>query len=348
MPSVAAEANRLFARSFGAPVRSPVGNLAVSHMPHHRPNARVLALLAGFGAVWLAGAPIHAEELRVFGDGSNANNADLGVPVPTDCGADRLCPDVAGAATAEVGDAFFTPSFALTLRGAYQHDGTSGQPLFEMLPSASFSHAGRRANLTLDADATIEGPENGTGRLSGLNFGAEGDYQLDRDMRLSASGGLTFSQDSLNDFGVDATVAQMPINLSGSVDGTLERRFGRLGVSVMAGAARSQWTDTVLVDTSHVDNAERNETSANLGLRGSYELTPILAAFAQVDGTRLVYDAPSSGLGVKLDGYSLAARVGLAANWRDVLTGEASLGYGVRTFDDAGLSRWAPGWPMPA
>jgi hypothetical protein len=72
-------------------------------------------------------------------------------------------------------------------------------------------------------------------------------------------------------------------------------------------------------------------------VRASYELTPAVKPFVQVDADTRIYDLPIDAGGVPRDSDGIAGRAGTTFDLSSILTGEVSLGYLTRVYKDPTL-----------
>nr|WP_255714235.1 outer membrane beta-barrel protein [Pelagibacterium xiamenense] len=233
----------------------------------------------------------------------------------------------------------FDTELSVTLRGSYVVDEGEGSYEASVTPAANFSYArdDLAAELAVSAGLVyVEGDtvEIGDG-LAELNVTR--DFGPTR--QLALRGALAVGQDDPTGFdSADSAIETEALRVSGSADATFSQDFARANLAVSAGVLRETVSPTTLADGTIVYNDAENMTAVSGGVRLGYALTPIVGVFAAADGRREDFDAVSDDLGASRNGWAYALRGGLTGNWSDVVTAEASVGVGRRTFDDAALA----------
>jgi hypothetical protein len=124
-------------------------------------------------------------------------------------------------------------------------------------------------------------------------------------------------------------------NLGGTAG--LFHRFNRLEIGGKASIDRTQYDDSELTDGTIVSNEDRNFSTYGLELRGSYEWSPGIRPFVAVAIDKRVYDLSSDAGGVQRDSRGLTPRIGSTFELSRQLTGEVSVGYLTRTYEDPQL-----------
>lgn len=236
---------------------------------------------------------------------------------------------------------FFEIDWSVGLR-ASRTAGTNGAFYgATLLPQISATRTGLRSSYVLGAQARLGVNSDQLTRIEQLDFTASGQYELDRVSRLTGNAGLTLSQDDPNAPGTSDQIVQTPLVARGQIEGSFLRQFGRLGLSLGANFLRQETGDTKLVGDLRRTNKDRNTTRLGADLRLQYELTPIIDAFVEGAVARDWFDAPPARTRIFQDGWDYSLSAGLAGNWRDVFVVEASLGYGLRRFEDVALDELA-------
>jgi hypothetical protein len=232
----------------------------------------------------------------------------------------------------------FEADWSLTFGAAY-NSGTSGQR-FSMtaLPEFSLTRTFGRGEISLFGDAELvkEGPD--AFRFIEVGVGATSEVALGGDTRLTAGGNLDFLQESPYDPNNTSGNVSEPLVITGALDASVQRRFGRLGVELGGDVSRSVIGPTVLAGGTSQDNSHRNQIGFGGRARLLYELRGPLSAFVEGSADRAIYDRASPGAGAALNSWTYAIRGGVTGNWNDVLELEVSGGYAVQTYDSALLS----------
>jgi hypothetical protein len=271
----------------------------------------------------LSAASVQAGEILAEGDGSGTNNPDFyGAPA-------------AGCVACELGSlaAYDAPpldiDWSVGLRGGYLLSSTQGGSYeASILPHVAVSFAGRRTTANLSADAEFVGSSRDGFRIASGVLDLSGTYKLDEVTTLTGTADLSVTQDEPGDDGL-----AKPRVLSGEAEVGITREVGRLDVSARANVGRDIYGPTVDLTGMTVDNSWDNNTTAGVGARLSYPVTPVFAAFVDGSAAYRMFDAASPALGVKLDGPTYVGSVGLTYDPNSVISAEASVGVALRQFD---------------
>jgi hypothetical protein len=132
--------------------------------------------------------------------------------------------------------------------------------------------------------------------------------------------------------------AKLPIfNTYGSTLGVTQR-FNRLELSVKGAADRTQYQPTALLDGSSSSNTDRDLNQYSGAVRAAYEIFPGVKPFAEVGGDVRKHDLQFDRDGFERDSHAVVPRVGTTINLPQRLTGEISVGYMFRKFEDPDLA----------
>jgi hypothetical protein len=113
---------------------------------------------------------------------------------------------------------------------------------------------------------------------------------------------------------------------------------GLFGATATAQVTRQAYGDATNSLGVDVPQDDRNNTFASLTLRGSYDLSPVLTPFIEVEAGRRFYDKSLDSYGKARSAYRYGARAGIAANLGEKLSGEFAAGWLKEDIDDATLS----------
>ena len=150
-----------------------------------------------------------------------------------------------------------------------------------------------------------------------LSFDTEGRYRL---------GTQTNSQLGLG--GVPTQKLTLVSNYGATLGAT--QKFGDLSLGLHGTLDRVQYNGGSLATDDYADYGLR--------LRASYRLSEALQPFAEVDGDARRYDKALDASGYDRASVGVAGRAGLRVSFSQMLTGEASAGYGARDYRDARLA----------
>ncbi|HET6838362.1 MAG TPA: outer membrane beta-barrel protein [Bradyrhizobium sp.] len=167
----------------------------------------------------------------------------------------------------------------------------------------------------------------------------DGRFDVSHDTRLTSQLRLRVSTDNPGSPNVQAGLAKYPV--FATFGGTLgiDQTFNRLDVSAGATFDRTAFTDSKLTDGTISSNDDRNFNQAGGLARVSYELTPGVKPFAEVEGDSRVHDLQLDRDGFARDSTGGYAKAGTSFEFSRLLTGELSLGYEARNYADSRLDR---------
>jgi len=227
--------------------------------------------------------------------------------------------------------------WSLGLKGSYSHT-TSGERFVTTLtPAVTATHQGVRTDLVFDGDAELARDNDGTLGVTSLNLDLSGTTRLDRDTTASGGASLKLSRDLPSTPGLDPMITDPALSVTGTVDGALERQFGRFNLGLTGALARTVYGPTTRTDTGVTDNSNQNVWEGDVTLRLGLQATPIIEVFGEAGLGRDWFDRTGAG-GIKPDATSRTLRAGLAGSWNGLLSASASVGIAQHDFDNAGLS----------
>ncbi len=113
---------------------------------------------------------------------------------------------------------------------------------------------------------------------------------------------------------------------------------GLIGLTATGQVTRQSYGDATDSSGISVPQDDRNNTFASLTLRGSYDLSPVLTPFVEVEAGRRLYDNEIDSNGLARSANRYGARVGVAANLGEKLSGEFAAGWLTEDIDDVTLS----------
>jgi len=259
-------------------------------------------------------------------------NLDLSLPASTPAQA------VWSPASSDPNAPYYDIDWSLGLRGAYIADNNGERFQSLVLPSVTLTHTARDLTFTGTASAEVSKTGDGQFSVDDMRLQAGSVLNFDRETSLATNAGIAVTQENPHNPDVATNVLDTPVQISGTADGTLTRKLGHFNVALRGNAERDVFGPTTFTDNSTLDNTPQNNTQGGAGLRVGFDLTPVLQPFVDASAGRTVFDAPSSGLGVKLDGNTYTVKTGVSAKWDALLEAEASIGLGLEHFDNASLS----------
>lgn len=182
--------------------------------------------------------------------------------------------------------------------------------------------------------ATLRGSYYAYDSLSSLNRPTAdtkvfGRVDATRDLRFEGEGRFLLGTDNPGSPNLQAGLAELPIFTTWGGTGGVAQRFNRLDLSVKGSVDRTEYADSKLTDGSTVSNADRNYYQYRVQGRASYELTPGLKPFVEIDADRRVHDA---GDAVDRSSNAFTPKAGMTFEFVRYLTGEVSVGYVTRDY----------------
>lgn len=233
----------------------------------------------------------------------------------------------------------FELGWSLSKRATGEFSATGAPRYLGALRSGvNLSYAGAGAELAGEAAGEFRYLDGQEAYFSRFDAGVLADYDLTSATSLLVAGGFEASVPDPDDAGLPVNTAQAPLTTQVSGEAGVRQRLGRFSAQLSVGGLRETVTDTVLDDTTVIDNTEFARTGWGAEARVGLEVTPALGVFVAGTWQREVYDAASSDLGVLLDNTTLEARAGVSFEPDPTLEGEVSLGALRRGFDAGSLS----------
>jgi hypothetical protein len=189
---------------------------------------------------------------------------------------------------------------------------------------------------------TIDGaPNSAPTDIDRPSFNGHIDGRLDvsHDLNLTAQTRLLVATDNPGSPNIQAGLARYPLytTLGGSFG--FDQNFNRLNVAAAATIDRTSYQQSKLTDGTMSSNDDRDFNQYGGVGRVSYELTPGLKPFAEVEGDTRVHDLAFDRDGFERDSTGGYAKAGTSFAFTRLLTGEISIGYAARNYVDPRLER---------
>jgi len=169
------------------------------------------------------------------------------------------------------------------------------------------------------------------------------DDRLDvtRDLSFDAEGRFNVSEQTLASLGVVSAAAagatERPLveTFGGTIGGA--QQFGDLTLALHGTLDRTQYQDATLPGgvVEHLSTDDFDDWG--LRTRVSYRISPYISPFVEVVGDTRRYDDGVDFSGYARNSVGILARAGATLAFTQLLTGEASLGYGERAYQDPRL-----------
>jgi hypothetical protein len=200
----------------------------------------------------------------------------------------------------------------------------------------SFTGYGGSLPLTLDG-AVNPAPTN----VDRPDFTGHVDGRLDisSDTDVTAQARLRVATDNPGSPNIQAGLARYPV--FATLGGTFgfDQRVNRLQISAGAAVERTSYQNSTLTDGEISSNDDRNFNQYGGVGRISYELTPAVKPFAEIEGDSRVHDLAFDRNGFQRDSSGGYAKAGTSFEFSRLLTGDVSVGYAARNYIDPRLNR---------
>ncbi len=115
-------------------------------------------------------------------------------------------------------------------------------------------------------------------------------------------------------------------------------KFGYATVTATGTIDRSDYQDGTTFSGGTLSQKDRNYTAYGGKLRGAYELSPGISPFVEVSADTRSYDEKVDTSGYRRSSVGVVAKVGTTLELTRTLTGEVSVGWGARNYDDTRLA----------
>jgi hypothetical protein len=163
-------------------------------------------------------------------------------------------------------------------------------------------------------------------------------YDVTRDTTINMESRYFLSTDYPGSPNIPADIAKLPIFASYGYTAGLAQRFNRLELSVKGSFDRTTYEESELTNGSTFSNHDRDFNQFGVQARATYELTPGLKPFVEMAADTRQHDLEIDRNGFHRDSQALTPRVGTTFEFSRILTGEVSVAYLSRQYDDPALS----------
>ncbi|MDE2468758.1 MAG: outer membrane beta-barrel protein [Bradyrhizobium sp.] len=198
----------------------------------------------------------------------------------------------------------------------------------------SFTGYGNSLPPTIDG-AVSSAPTD----VSRPNFTGHIDGRVDvtEDTHITSQARLLVSTDNPGSPNVQAGLARYPIYTTLGGTFGIDQNFNRLDIAAGGTVDRTVYQNSTLTDGSTSTNDDRNFNQFGGLSRVSYELTPAVKPFVEVEGDSRVHDLALDRNGFARDSSGGYAKAGTTFEFSRLLTGEISIGYAAREYVDPRL-----------
>jgi len=167
----------------------------------------------------------------------------------------------------------------------------------------------------------------------------DGRLDVTEDTHILVQTRLLLSTDNPGSPNIQAGLASYPIYTTFGGTFGVDQNFNRLNIAVGGTVDRTVYQNSTLTDGSTSTNDDRNFNQYGGIGRVSYELTPGVKPFVEVEGDTRVHDLPLDRNGFARDSSGGYAKGGTSFEFTRLLTGEISIGYAARDYVDPRLDR---------
>ena len=185
-------------------------------------------------------------------------------------------------------------------------------------------------------DGTVSSAPTNVDRPSFIGH-IDGRLDVTEDTRLLGETRLLVSTDNPGSPNVQAGLARYPIYTT--LGGTLgvDQSFNRLQLSAGATVDRTVYQNSLLTDGTTSSNDDRNFNQFGGVGRVSYDLLPGVKPFAEIEGDSREHDQLVDRNGYERNSDGGFVKAGSSFELSRILTGEASIGWASRTYQDPRL-----------
>jgi hypothetical protein len=198
------------------------------------------------------------------------------------------------------------------------------------------SFTGYGNNFPPPADGTISSAPVNLDRPDFIGH-VDGRLDVSRDTHVLGQARLRLSTDNPGSPNIQAGLARYPVYTTvGSTVG-VDQSFNRLQLSAGGTVDRTVYTDSKLTDGTSTSNDDRNFNQFGGVGRISYDLIPGLKPFGEIEGNTRSHDLLVDRNGYQRNSSGGSARAGTTFELSRILTGEVSIGWTARTYEDSRL-----------
>ncbi len=158
-----------------------------------------------------------------------------------------------------------------------------------------------------------------------------------RDTRINTEARMRVGSDNPGSPNNTAGMKEFPLFTTTGGTVGFEQDFNRLQLKMDALVDRTVYQDSKLTDGTTTPNKDRNFNQYGGVGRVSYELLPGLRPFAEIQGDVRIHDQSPDRFGYLRDSSGGYIKAGTTFEFTRMLTGEASIGYLARKYDDPNL-----------
>jgi hypothetical protein len=158
-----------------------------------------------------------------------------------------------------------------------------------------------------------------------------------RDTRVDLEGRFFLSTEHPGSPNLQADLAKLPVFMTVGSTAGFTRRFNHLELMARASMDKTTYQNSELTDGTTASNRDRDYEQYAGALRASYEVIPGVKPFVEIGADMRRHDLEFDRNGFARDSRALTPRIGTTFDPLRKLTGEASVGYVSRRYQDPSL-----------
>jgi hypothetical protein len=198
--------------------------------------------------------------------------------------------------------------------------------------SRSDVHGELKAGYTDYFEEPILSAPYGSGTLDGR-------YDISKELSFDGEGRFNVAEESQSSLGLGSSSAGSinPLTTVATYGATLGgiQKFGDLSLGLHGTYDRTAYQGVVLPGAGNLALDDNNDWG--LLARASYRLSEAISPFLELGVDRRIYDSGTDASGYEQDSNGGTARVGATLAFSKMLSGDASVGYGAREYQDPRL-----------
>ncbi len=236
----------------------------------------------------------------------------------------------------------FTLYPAVELIGGYdtnpsRSNGGSGAKLYSIAPELQAQSNWSRHELRADLRGSYTGysPDE-TPTLSRPSFDGKltGRVDVTRDTRVDLIARTLVATDNPGSPNIQAGLSKLPVFFTYGGSAGVAHSFNRFELAIKGTAERTVYQDSELTDGTTSSNKDRQYNLYGAAFRASYELLPGVKPYVEIAGDTRIHDLETDVYNFQRDSKGLSGSVGSTFQLTRVLSGEVSVGYVQRKYDD--------------
>jgi hypothetical protein len=167
----------------------------------------------------------------------------------------------------------------------------------------------------------------------------DGRYDVSKDLSFDGEGRFNIAQESDSSLGLGSTGTSAigpltTVTTYGATAGGAQK-FGDLTLGLHGTYDRTDYQSVVLPGAGNLALDDNNDWG--LLARASYRLSAAISPFVELGVDRRIYDSVTDSFGLDRDSYGETEKIGATVAFSKLLSGEASVGYGERQYQDPRL-----------